>query len=194
MQIIFIIQIKYKISITISAYFLLVSIKKHKFPDYSKIGFYYRYIYDKEKKKLFKIPIQRYKCKQKNKKECKGKHKTFSLLPYPVIPYKKYCIFITLEIAKKKHINNETIIDIWTDISVEYGTEIGFCSIILYLRLFEHTVKKLCIFLKKEIDEIYKYLLGLDVQKLNKMIFNYYAITKDFLFGIPSHKRVRVNA
>ncbi|MGA1825677.1 MAG: hypothetical protein ACMUIP_13545 [bacterium] len=62
-----------------------------------------------EKSTYFKeFPIARFKCRGKGwKKESKGK--TFSLLPYQLVPYIKYSIPFILKVLKARYINELSI-------------------------------------------------------------------------------------
>lgn len=55
------------------------------------IGYYERKVTDENGTFYKKFPIARYKCRRKGKKKT-VKHKTFSLLPYQLVPYSQYSI------------------------------------------------------------------------------------------------------
>lgn len=92
-----------EINISLSEYYQEVRRGKFSFPDYSFCcpicegkdccifhGYYYRQVIDEKGTYFKEFPIARYICTDKGKKETG--HKTFSLLPYKLIPYSKYSI------------------------------------------------------------------------------------------------------
>lgn len=112
-----IIQILYHIKVDMKSYIKAVNNKCWDFPDFNhtcpicggencnvRIGFYFRkhVIIDF---KLFKsIPIARYLCRKKGPR--KSKHRTFSLLPHQLIPYRKNGLSVVFETVKYQHKNN----------------------------------------------------------------------------------------
>lgn len=84
-------------------YYHKVNSKKFCFPDFKEhcpicwatncakfLGYYYRGAVDKNGTYFKELPIARYECSGKGSP--KIGHKTFSLLPYQLIPYNKYSI------------------------------------------------------------------------------------------------------
>lgn len=59
------------------------------------IGYYYRHVIDEKGNYYKDFPIGRYKCRNRKK--------TFSLLPYQLIPYKKHCIRLITETFKLRY-------------------------------------------------------------------------------------------
>jgi len=104
------IQILYNITTDIKTYIDDVYDKRWTFPGFKqscpicgaedcsvKIGFYYRKQVVIEYETFYDIPIQRYLCQQKGANNTK--HKTFSLLPHKLIPYRKNGLDMALEIV-----------------------------------------------------------------------------------------------
>jgi len=54
------------------------------------IGYYYRHVIDEKENYYKEFPIGRYKCRSSGK--------TFSLLPYQLVPYRKHCIPFIIQI------------------------------------------------------------------------------------------------
>jgi hypothetical protein len=80
------------------------------------LGYYTREAVD-EKGRFFKdLPIARFKCNRKGN-NIKVDHKTFSLLPYQLIPYRKYCIEFTIEGCKARNKEGSCVNDALDDLA-----------------------------------------------------------------------------
>jgi hypothetical protein len=75
------------------------------------LSYYTREAVDEKGKFLKDFPIARFKCNRKGT-NIKVDHKTFSLLPYQLIPYRKYCIEFTIEGCKSKNIEGSCLNDV----------------------------------------------------------------------------------
>jgi len=64
------------------------------------IGYYYRGVIDEKGTYYKALPIARYLCNRKGK-TVTVKHRTFSLLPYQLVPYSKYSIPFILNVLRK---------------------------------------------------------------------------------------------
>lgn len=97
------IQIQLKQDDSLSSYYNQVKNGNYEFPSYSNScpicsgiecckfhGKYFREVIDEHGTYFKEFPILRFICNGKGNKKCKGK--TFSLLPYQLIPYVKYSI------------------------------------------------------------------------------------------------------
>ena len=72
------------------------------------MGYYYRGVVD-EKGTFYKaFPIGRFLCKGKGS-DFKVKHRTFSLLPYQLVPYSKYSLPFILKILKERYVQAHSI-------------------------------------------------------------------------------------
>lgn len=71
------------------------------------LGFYYRKVVDENGTFYKRFPILRYECKRKGFKNVD--HRTFSLLPIPLIPYTKYSIPFIFKVLKKRHLEGKSI-------------------------------------------------------------------------------------
>ena len=143
-------QIKFFITHSLSEYNKKVLTGKFFFPDFSdkcpicsakncavRIGFYYRWVFIFNLKIKLHIPIARYLCRRKNSAfpKLNSSHKTFSLLPSQIIPYRLLDIDSLLFIADlrfKKNLSllyisaefsaltSESIISLSTDTVIQY--------------------------------------------------------------------------
>lgn len=59
------------------------------------IGYYYRHVIDEKGNYYKDFPIGRYKCRSRGK--------TFSLLPYQLVPYRRHCIPFITQILKLRY-------------------------------------------------------------------------------------------
>lgn len=78
---------------------------------YKFLGFYFRPVFDEHGTFFKDFPIARFKCYQKGTNII-VQHKTFSLLPYQLIPYCKYSIPFIIKILKMEHINEKSVMEI----------------------------------------------------------------------------------
>lgn len=111
------IQLLLKLDDSLSSYYNQVKNGNYQFPRYSNccpicrtreccrfIGYYYRQVIDENGTYFKEFPIARYICEKKGKRIVEDK--TFSLLPYQLVPYVKYSIdFIVRVLSEEKSIN-----------------------------------------------------------------------------------------
>ena len=71
------------------------------------IGYYYREVIGEDGRYYNRFPIARYVCRGKGKP--KVKDKTFSLLPYQLVPYSKYCIAFIIRLLELRHIQGYSL-------------------------------------------------------------------------------------
>jgi hypothetical protein len=71
-----------------------------------RIGFYKRKTVVVDNKIYENVPIARWLCHQQGTR--KSKHKTFSLLPYPLIPYHRHGLNVTVDTVNFHHQNGTT--------------------------------------------------------------------------------------
>jgi len=115
-----IIQIIYKISISLTKYYVKVNRGEYEFPDFSDycpicskencarfLRFYHRPVVTKEGIYYKDFPIIRYKCENKGNKKIKDV--TFSLLPHELIPYVKYSIEFIFRILFDIQVRNMSV-------------------------------------------------------------------------------------
>ncbi|MEW6419896.1 MAG: hypothetical protein AB1480_17570 [Nitrospirota bacterium] len=72
------------------------------------IGYYYRGVIDEKGTYYKAFPIARYLCKGKGK-FLTVKHRTFSLLPYQLVPYTKYSIPFIINALKKVYVEDKSV-------------------------------------------------------------------------------------
>lgn len=105
-----IIQIILNVDGNVSSYYNQVKNGTYEFPDYShccpichgkecaiRHGYYFRQVIDEDGTFFKEFPITRYLCQRKGK--AKLKDRTFSLLPWQLIPYRKWTIELMFSIA-----------------------------------------------------------------------------------------------
>lgn len=156
------IQISYFFIQSIHEYRQKIKTDEWKFPEFTdycpicggkncavRIGYYYRYYIDIETEVILFIAIARYKCQRIGKPKLKDK--TFSLLPYVLIPYHKFTINSYMYIWKNKLIRNKTTSEIADNVtgSFDIDNELNYEEryVKQSLRLFIQTVGKLQDFL-----------------------------------------------
>lgn len=197
-QITFIIQISFKIDISLSDYLTKVEKGNFSFPEYFdkcpicgsagcavKIGFYYRYVFDHELKRKIEIPVQRYLCRRINKPDAVS-HRTFSLLPWSCIPFAHYDIPSMISAQKSPNQNKQNREENWLSYCVENDVDIGYETFLGFFILFEAGLVKLSLHLKKTFNETREYLFHGNSVSIS---FDFYLSTQKFLFGIPSQER-----
>ena len=105
-----------KLDDSLSSYYNQVKFGNYEFPRYSHwcpicggkdccrfIGYYFRQVIDEKGTYFKEFPIARYLCQEKGKRILDDK--TFSLLPYQLVPYVKYSIdFIVRVLSEEKSI------------------------------------------------------------------------------------------
>lgn len=72
------------------------------------IGYYWRGVIDEKGTYYKSFPIARYLCNRKGK-SLTVKHRTFSLLPYQLVPYIKYSIPFILNALEKVYVEDDSI-------------------------------------------------------------------------------------
>jgi hypothetical protein len=80
------------------------------------IGYYPRKVVDKNGKSYDDFPIARFLCHRKGT-NIEIDHKTFSLLPYQLIPYRKYSIPFIEESLSSRYIEGRSICNVLDDIA-----------------------------------------------------------------------------
>jgi len=75
------------------------------------IGYYEREVIAEDGRYYNRFPIARYKCRGKGN-NTKISHKTFSLLPYQLVPYTKYSIPFIIKTLELRHIEGRSIFQI----------------------------------------------------------------------------------
>lgn len=114
-----------------------------------RIGYYYRYYVDIKIGKIILIPIVRYICRRKGKANLKDK--TFSLLPYFLIPYHRFTIDSAMQVIGKKLIQGKTNKKIADEISYAFDPDTLFNFeeryVNYWIQFFRQTVLKLIAFL-----------------------------------------------
>lgn len=66
------------------------------------IGYYFRVVIDEHGTYFKAFPIARYLCRGKGKRS-PGKHRTFSLLPYQLVPYTRYSLPFIIKSLKGRY-------------------------------------------------------------------------------------------
>lgn len=97
------------------------------------IGYYYREVIDEKGTYYKDFPIARFLCRRKGNKRI-IRHKTFSLLPYQLIPYSKYSIAFIIKTLEARHIKGLSIyklqeyLDTFSSTTISIGAEqlLGF--------------------------------------------------------------------
>jgi hypothetical protein len=136
--------------------------------------------------------IQRYLCSYHL--AYKKKFKTFSLLPWPLIPYHSYSVEVlaNIEIALQNKNSHQKIANtiLPQKNGVEYGVLSG--SITYYSRLFQTIILKWMLFIKER-DSIQKRItyppLSLFVI-VSSMAEVFWIVSEKFLVGTPSQDRI----
>jgi hypothetical protein len=81
------------------------------------IGYYVRKVVDENGKKYDDFPIARFLCNRKGT-EVIVNHKTFSLLPFQLIPYHKYCIDFMVKTLKLRYVDGHSIYDTLDNLAI----------------------------------------------------------------------------
>jgi hypothetical protein len=140
------------------------------------------------------IPIARYLCRRKNPHyKDKEAHRTFSLLPSSVIPYKRYDVYSTLFIADGHYRQGNSNLTVVLDLIGHFEPEaagIDVSHIPRYIRLFESVCRKLSIYLQNiaYTDPLYT-LSYLNKKELKTYALEFYEKFGKYLFGTPSQDR-----
>ena len=163
------IQIPYFFIQSIHDYRLEIKTGEWKFPKFNnycpicgsknctvRIGYYFRYYIDIETGVILLIAITRYKCQRKGKASLKDK--TFSLLPYFLIPYHRLTINSYMYIWRNKLIKNKSKSTISDEVtgSFKIDKELNYEEryIDRSLSLFRQTVSKIIDFLNRNNQDI----------------------------------------
>ncbi len=112
------------------------------------LGFYYREVIDEKGTNYKAFPIYRFECKRKGGRPIIN-HKTFSLLPYQLVPYTKYCIPFIINTLNKMNTEGKSIkgiLDYWAWDN-EYGTYLYINQMRIkgFKRLLLQTIDKILI-------------------------------------------------
>ena len=146
-------------------------------------------------RKGFMIYIARYLCRRTNPDfKDKKAHKTFSLLPSGIIPYKRYDAKAALFIAEKRHGENKSFLAIVLELLEYFSPEnigIDISHIPRYLKLFNSVCLKLSFYLEYEgYFEALTVLRFLKEKDITAYCMKFFKKTGKFLFGTPSqHKK-----
>jgi hypothetical protein len=203
------IQVIYYICTSLSEYLESTSNKNWIFPDFRdkcpicggkncpvRIGFYYRWIFDFNEKKLLYIPIARYLCKRKNIHfKNKSADKTFSLLLSSIIPYHHYDINCLMHLSRNKHLNNMTLLDCSNELVLHFeplDISFGVSTAVKYLKLFDSGRIKLSFFRRNPYFNNIIFVLRFFDKLYNnffKYVSTFYNKYNRFIFGTPSQQR-----
>ena len=108
------------------------------------IKYYYREVIDEKGTYYKNFPIARYLCRRKGHKSITH-HKTFSLLPYQLIPYSKYSIQFIIKTLEARHIKGLSIyklqeyLDTFSKTTITIGAE----HLIGFKRLIKNAIDKI---------------------------------------------------
>ena len=127
------------------------------FPDYTaccllcggencavRIGFYYRTKVIVDNKIYEDVPIARWCCELKGSKI--PRHKTFSLLPYPLIPYRRHGLNIIVDTVNFHHHNGSSLVqtkDFISDRGVNSDLPLENNQIHDFMNIFSQALLKL---------------------------------------------------
>ena len=191
----------------LSEYTEKVKLGNWNFPDFSdecpicgskhcavRIGYYYRWVYIFNLKIKILIPIARYLCRRKNTslKKLKSKHKTFSLLPSQIIPYRLYDLDTLLFIAVLRFKNGQSLLNINAEFSAISDTAaLAVATVLEYILLFIAAHTKLFSYPEYKFKDYADTVILLEkyqggITSFAQFIHKGYTI---FLFGTPSQCR-----
>jgi hypothetical protein len=204
-------QLEYQNILNLTEYYKLILAEIWKFPDFSdkcpicgakncavRIGYYNRCVYIFKLKIKLYMPVARYLCRRKNKtkSQWKSTHKTFSLLPSQLIPYRMYDLDSMLYIADLSLKKNISFLDVSINIStMKEHSEISIstATIMEYRAIFIQgctKLKTLCEIVydtyERYIDYLKDYTGG-----IIKFVENIYLKHVIFTFGTPSQIRIK---
>ena len=205
-------QLQYNNVISLTEYYKFVLAKIWEFPDFSdkcpicgakkcavRIGYYYRWVYIFKLKIKLYIPVARYLCRRKNKtkSQWRSTHKTFSLLPSQLIPYRMYDLDSMLYIADSSLKRNKSFLDTATDMSTmeeHPAISISTDTIMEYLEIFIQGCTKLKTLFELIYNtyERYIYPIKNHTGGIIKFVEDIYLKHAIFTFGNPSQIRIRV--
>lgn len=138
------------------------------------------------------VYIQRCLCRYNLK--YKKRFKTFSLLPWPLIPYHSYSVEVLVNIEtalKEKHSHQKIVNAILPQKNkIEYGALSG--SITYYSRLFQTIILKWVLFVKER-ENIQKKISHTDLSLfviISSMAEIFWTVSEKFLVGTPSQDRI----
>ncbi|KPA16586.1 hypothetical protein MHK_003196 [Candidatus Magnetomorum sp. HK-1] len=139
---------------------------------YKFLGFYSRPVFDENGTFFKDLLIARFECLRKGS-DIIVQHKTFSLLPYQLIPYCKYSIPFIIKILEMNHINDKSIMEIQEFLS-KYENSNGYIdlaqsTIYKFKNIIVETINKLLAF--AYYSEFNKNMLGLKTD--NKRIIEF---------------------
>ncbi len=202
-------QINYTINTNLSAYSKSVLAGKWEFPDFSdecpicgkkdcavRIGFYHRWGFCFEELKKTYTPVARYLCRREdnNKSNLKSSHRTFSLLPSQLIPYKLYDVDSLMFMADLRYNKKMSLLDIadeFSAISESLSISVSSATIWKYLLIFMISHKKIISFFKLNYDTYDKTVNHINQFAGGPVAYVEYIYRKYilFLFGTPSQLR-----
>jgi len=100
------------------------------------IGYYHRCVVTKDGDSYDDFPIARYLCRRKGKRRVVN-HRTFSLLPRQLVPYKKYSVEFMMKQVKARYVEGKSCKIILDDlfsqgqeVSIDKSQILGFDKII----------------------------------------------------------------
>lgn len=101
------------------------------------IGYYLRKVVDENGKKYDDFPIARFLCNRKGT-DIVVAHKTFSLLPFQLIPYHKYSIAFMVKTLRLRYVEEYSLYDTLDELaesgedslSINAGQVIGFTGVV----------------------------------------------------------------
>ena len=116
---------------------------------YKFLGFYSRPVFDENGTFFKDFLIARFECFQKGS-DIIVQHKTFSLLPYHLIPYCKFSIPFIFKILEMNHINDKSVMDIQELLSKYENSDnyidLAQSTIYKFKNIIEATINKILAF------------------------------------------------
>lgn len=110
------------------------------------LEYYYREVIDENGTYYKRFPIARYICTSKSSGS--KSDRTFSLLPYQLIPYKKYSIPYIFKLLEKRVLENmsiKQILDYLSELNTDHLINLSPKVIISLIKLIQETIEKLLI-------------------------------------------------
>ena len=86
------------------------------------IGYYFRAVVDEKGTYYRAFPVARFLCRRKGR-ELISRHKTFSLLPYQLVPYTKYSMPFIIKVLKLRHIEDKSIYKLQEYLAASEGAD-----------------------------------------------------------------------
>jgi hypothetical protein len=110
------------------------------------IGYYQRPVIDENGTYYKALPVARYLCRRKGGQPIVD-HKTFSLLPYQLVPYSKYSIPFIFRVLKSIYVQGQSVMEVQTYLSRSQQTgiyiDLGAASIYGFKKVILEAISKL---------------------------------------------------